>query len=110
VAETVRGPIDPRKSPSYPQRVHIRERPQLQQLLKTWEERIASAGLALASSTGQSPERQRLYSQMLGARDQLADAAKRLPTEVGAIYEEDRLRLDEAIGALERLFQKWEKA
>ena len=44
---------------------------------------------------------------MLGARDQIAEAVRRLPMEVGGLYEEDRHRLDEAVAALERLSRTW---
>jgi hypothetical protein len=43
---------------------------------------------------------------MLGARDQIADAARRLPGEVGELYEEDRHRLEEAVAALDRLINQ----
>jgi hypothetical protein len=97
------------KSPTYPQRVHLKERPMWQALLKSWEDRIAAASEQLAGLL-RGPERdryERLYAQMLGARDQLADAVRRLPMEVGALYEEDRLRAEEAVSALERLFARW---
>jgi hypothetical protein len=51
--------------------------------------------------------RERMYNQMLGARDQIADAVKRLPLEVGVLYEEDRHKLEEAIASLERIFTRW---
>jgi hypothetical protein len=97
---------DPRRSPSYPQRVHIRERAQWQALLKSWEDRIAEAGRQLPSRPDRA-QAERAYAQMLGARDQIADAARRLPMEVGGLYDEDRQRLDEAVAALERLFARW---
>ena len=45
---------------------------------------------------------------MLGARDQVADAVKRLPLETGHLYEEDRHRAEEAVAALDRLFKTWD--
>jgi hypothetical protein len=60
---------------------------------------------------GNSPSRagfERLFAQMLGARDQVADAARRLPMEVGELYEEDKHRLEEAVAALDRVFKRWE--
>ena len=45
---------------------------------------------------------------MLGARDQVADAVKRLPRETGDLYDEDHHRLEEAVAALDRLFQQWD--
>jgi hypothetical protein len=110
VNETVQRPVNPYVNPSYPQRVHIHERPKWQALLKTWDERVTAAGQTLPMRT-QGPDgeaRRLLYIQMMGARDQLAEAVRRLPMEVGSMYEDDRLRLEEAVAALERLFQKWE--
>ncbi|MBV8558874.1 MAG: hypothetical protein JO116_25315, partial [Planctomycetaceae bacterium] len=51
---------------------------------------------------------ERLFFQMEGARDQVADAARRLPGETGDLYEEDRHRLDEAVAALDRVFRRWD--
>ena len=101
-------PAHPQKSPTYPQRVHVRERAQWQAVLKTWEDRIAEARRSLDSRGAGHPAHDRLYAQMLGARDQIADAARRLPMEVGELYEEDKHRLEEAVAALERLFDRWE--
>jgi hypothetical protein len=100
-------PSDPNKSPTYPQRVHVRERTQWQAVLKTWEDRIAAARQSLDSRGADRPASERMYVQMLGARDQIADAARRLPMEVGDLYEEDKHRLEEAVAALERLFARW---
>jgi hypothetical protein len=101
-------PANPQKSPTYPQRVHVRERAQWQAVLKTWEDRIAEARRSLDSRGADHPAHDRLYAQMLGARDQIADAARRLPMEVGELYEEDKHRLEEAVAALERLFERWQ--
>jgi exonuclease VII small subunit len=79
-------------------------------VLRKCEERIAVARQKL-DVLGNSPSRpvfDRLYVQMLGARDQVADAARRLPMEVGDLYEEDRHRLEEAVAALDRVFGRWE--
>jgi hypothetical protein len=105
-------PTDPRRSPSYPQRVHIRERAQWQNVLDRWDQRVETARATYAQRSGRSDglELGRLFAQMLGARDQIADAVKRLPIEVGDLYEEDRHRLDEAVAALERLFARWDAA
>jgi hypothetical protein len=103
-------PVNPLKNPSYPQRVHIHERALWQDILRWCEERIATARQKL-NVIGNSPNRaafERLYAQMLGARDQVADAARRLPGETGDLYEEDKHRLHEAVNALERTFQRWE--
>jgi hypothetical protein len=97
------------KNPSYPQRVHVSRRAELEALLRQWDQRIAEATRKL-KVMGQSPERSkydRLHAQMLGGRDQLSEAVRRLPMEAGYLYEEDEHRLHQAIAALERLFQKW---
>ena len=103
-------PGDPYKNPSYPQRVHLNERARWQGVLQSCEERVAAARQKLGV-VGNGPERavfHRLYAQMLGARDQVADAARRLPLETGDLYEEDRHRLEEAVAALDRVFQRWD--
>jgi hypothetical protein len=46
----------------------------------------------------------------MGARDQFAEAAGRLPREAGELYEEDRERLEIAEEALTRLSKHWEAA
>jgi hypothetical protein len=97
---------NPLRNPSYPQRIHTRERAQWRGLLESWDARIAQAQSELGT-TEADPGRRRLLAQMLGARDQIADAARRLPTEVGDLYEEDHHRLNEAVAALERLFARW---
>ena len=58
----------------------------------------------------QAGELVRLYLQMLGARDQLAEAARRMPLETGDLYDEDKERFEQAVAALERVWQRWEKA
>ena len=105
-------PINPLKNPSYPQRIHIHERAHWQEVLRQCEERVAKARQQL-NVIGDGPNRAafaRLYVQMLGARDQVADAARRLPGEVGDLYEEDRHRLDEALAALDRVARRWDGA
>lgn len=102
-------PRDPWKNPSYPQRVHIGERAHWQAVLKKCDDRIAEARAKL-SAVGTGPNRanfERLFAQMLGARDQVADAARRMPMETGDLYEEDRHRLEEAVAALDRVLQRW---
>jgi hypothetical protein len=79
-------------------------------VLEQCEQRIASAQAKLNAVAG-SPDRaafERLYAQMLGARDQVADAARRLPMETGDLYAEDKHRLEAGVAALDRIFQKWE--
>ncbi len=100
---------DPKKNPSYPQRVHLNERPALIELLKSWDDRIAQARKKI-DVLGNHPNRgiyDRLYAQMLGGRDQLYDCVRRMPGECGHMYEEDKERLDAAVAALERVFAKW---
>ena len=98
------------KSPAYPNRVHLAERPRWEALLSEWDGRVASAreGLTGKSSGAGREESERLVVQMIGARDQLADAVRRLPMEVGHFYEEDHHRADHAVAALERLFRRWD--
>lgn len=103
-------PADPRRNPAYPQRVHTHERAHWQAVLRSCDERIApylDKRAALASAAPGRDRYDRLYAQMLGARDQIADAARRLPGEVGDLYEEDRHRLDEAVAALDRVIAAW---
>src|SRR5512135_143162 len=103
-------PVDPLKNPSYPQRAHIHERAHWQEILRRCEQRIATARQEL-NGLGDGPNRaafERLYAQMLGARDQVADAARRLPAETGDLYVEDRHRLEEAVAAFDRVLLQWE--
>jgi hypothetical protein len=79
-------------------------------MLEQCEERIVMARQKM-NVLGNSPNRpgfERLFAQMLGCRDQVADAARRLPMEVGDLYEEDKHRLLEAVAALDRVFKRWE--
>jgi hypothetical protein len=111
VTATDQASRDPRLSPTYPHRVHLKERPALQEKLRLWDAKVAAAATELAS-LGEGPgsaERRKLYFQMLGARDQISEAVRRLPMEVGHMYEDDKLRLEEAEAALERLFKEWQK-
>lgn len=97
------------RSPSYPRRIHVDERAELEAMLRGWEGRIgqARAKLDVLGANPDRPRYERTYAQMLGARDQIAEAVRRMPMEVGGLYEEDRHRLDEAVAALERLFKEW---
>ena len=79
-------------------------------LLKTWDERIAKARKKI-EVLGKNPSRinyNRLYAQMLGCRDQLSESVRRMPSECGDIYEEDKHKLDQAVAALDRVFAKWD--
>ena len=108
--QTVPAASDPRKNPSYPQREHLSEKPHWQSVLQNVESRVAVARQKLSALGNDSrrPAFERIYAQMLGARDQVADAVKRLPLETGGLYEEDHHRVDNAVEALDRLFQKWD--
>jgi hypothetical protein len=98
------------KNPSYPQREHFAERKPLEEKLRAWDEKIAAIGRKLAAM-GSHPKRdmyERLYHQMQGAHDQMAEAVRRMPLETGTLYDEDRERLANAEAALSRVFQRWE--
>ena len=100
---------DPRKNPSYPAREHLFEKPHWQSVLRDAEAQIAPfvQRLNVIGNDSNRATYERLYAQMLGARDQIADAVRRLPGETGDLYEEDKHRVEEAIVALNRLAQRW---
>jgi hypothetical protein len=103
-------PVNPLKNPSYPQRTHLLERAHWLEVLRSCEERIGRARQkldVLPAGASRAPF-ERLYAQMLGARDQVADAARRMPLECGDLYTEDKHRLEEAVAALDRVFQRWD--
>jgi len=103
-------PINPLKNPSYPQRVHLHERAHWEGVLKGVEDKISKVRQKL-DVIASGPNRaafERLYSQMLGARDQVADSVRRMPTETGGLYTEDRHRLEEGVAALDRILARWE--
>jgi hypothetical protein len=109
--QTATPPVaDPKKNPSYPQRVHLGEKPHWQGVLQSVEGRltVARQKLQALGNDARRPVFERIYAQMLGSRDQVADAVKRLPLETGGLYEEDHHRVEEAVAALDRLFQKWD--
>jgi hypothetical protein len=103
---------DPFKNPSYPARTHFSDAAQLSETLSSWQERIDAAITKLLNMppSGERTTLERLYHQALGARDQFADAARRIPREAGALYQEDRERLKAAEAALDRLAKQWEAA
>ncbi len=103
---------DPKKNPSYPQRVHLSEKPHWLGVLQSVETRVAEAQAKLAAlgNVGNREVFEKLHAQLLGARDQVAAAVKRLPLETGHLYEEDHHRVDDGVAALDRLFQKWDEA
>jgi len=101
---------NPFGNPSYPQRTHFGERPHLEETLSSWEQKISIVTGKL-TGLGNHPGRatyERLFFQMQGARDQMAEAVRRMPLETGALYEEDRERFEAAAAALGRLFQSWD--
>ncbi|QEH32855.1 hypothetical protein OJF2_13400 [Aquisphaera giovannonii] len=106
-------PALPPKNPSYPPRTHYGEKAQLAATLKSWDEKIAGVARKLATLRTDQPNRasfERAYYQMLGARDQMADAIRRMPLEAGDLYHEDQERLKNAEAALSRLMSRWDTA
>ena len=103
------APADPKKNPTYPGRQHLREKPHWQSVLRQAEDQIAPylQRLGVATNSPDLPKYERLYAQMCGARDQIADAVRRLPGETGDLYEEDKHRVEEAVAALDRLARRW---
>ena len=102
--------LKPYQSPSYPPRTHTAEGPKWRTALKAAQDRIAAAKRKLdviPAGPSRAPY-ERIYSQMLGARNQIADTGRRLPGEVGHMYHDDHHRLDEAVAALDRLFARWD--
>jgi hypothetical protein len=112
--ETTRGLVarsmDPTHNPSYPKRTHFLERAQLDEALRSCEERLASAGQKL-TALGAHGDRElcaRYFHQLQGARDQIAEAVRRLPLEAGELYHEDKERFQQAVAAFDRVWRKWE--
>lgn len=102
--------LNPFKSPSYPPRVHFHEREALQATLRSCEERLKGIRQRL-DLLGNHPQRaahERVYFQMIGARDQVADTVRRLPLETGALYDEDKERYEIAMAAFDRVFRRWD--
>ncbi|MGO9917854.1 MAG: hypothetical protein ACLQIB_24560 [Isosphaeraceae bacterium] len=99
-------------NPSYPARTHFQERQELEESLRVAEERVSAAGQKL-TAVADHPEQAalvRLYHQMMGARDQIADCVRRIPLEAAGLYEEDKERYVQADAALERTWRKWQAA
>ncbi len=104
-------PAVPFKSPTYPVRNHFAERATLEQQLRSIDDRIQAARRKLDVMAGNHADRptlERIYFQMQGARDQVAEGVRRLPLETGALYDEDHERFAEAIAAFERVYKRWE--
>ncbi len=106
MAQSTPNASDPRRSPTYPQRVNLSQRPALEATLRSWDDRIERARHELPAKPDRAAA-ERLLIQMNGARDQIADAVRRMPMEIGDLYAEDHHRLEEAAHALERLFAQW---
>jgi hypothetical protein len=103
--------IEPFHNPSYPLRDHFAERARLEEVLSKSEQRASAAKRKLEAigNLAASGEAVRLYHQLLGVRDQIAECVRRMPLETGGLYEEDRERFKQAEAALERVWQRWER-
>ena len=103
-------PVDPLRNPSYPKRTHTHERPIWDALLAEWTGKVntATARMAVLKNHPKRSDFEFVRAQMLGSLDQIADAGRRLPGEVGEMYEEDKHRVDQAVAALGRLLLRWE--
>ncbi len=101
--------LNPFQNPSYPKRVHVLERAQLEQSLRSCDERMSPV-LRKLNALGNHADRstyERLYHQLLGARDQVAEAVRRLPLETGGLYHEDKERYEQALAAFDRILKRW---
>jgi len=101
---------DPFHNPSYPARTHFHEREKLQASLHEAEERLSAARQKL-TALANHPEKAtfvRLYHQMMGARDQIAECVRRIPLEAADLYDEDAERYKQAVAAFERTWKKWQ--
>jgi hypothetical protein len=93
-------------------RDHFAERARLEEALRNSEERVDAARRKLearGNSVGNA-EAVRLYHQLLGVRDQIAECARRMPLETGALYREDAERFNQAKSALDRVWLRWTTA
>jgi hypothetical protein len=102
--------VDPFHNPSYPKRTHFHERDKLEESLRLAETRLNAARQKLdaLSNHAQHAHFVKLWHQMQGARDQIAETVRRLPLEAGDLYEDDKERYTQAVSALDRLWRKWE--
>ena len=92
------------KNPSYPYRVHTHEKPFWDGILRGLDERLNQARELVGADA--SEPRRFLLVQLAGARDQVYEMARRLPGEVGELYEEDRHKLEQAVAAFDRVAAK----
>jgi hypothetical protein len=104
--------VDPFHNPSYPARTHFHERAKLEESLNAAEERLCAARQKLSSLANHPRQAAfvRLYHQMMGARDQIADCVRRIPLEAADLYDEDKERHLQAVAALDRTWGKWQSA
>jgi hypothetical protein len=111
-AAPVPAPSHFAKNPTYPQRTHLGERKQLEDSLHSWTQKFADveAKLTALSNHPARATHERLYHQMQGALDQMAEAVRRMPLESGSLYKEDRERYEAAEAALRRLCSAWDAA
>lgn len=102
---------EPFRNPSYPLRDHFSERAKLEEALRTCDDRITSARRLLDAKGNLAGNARgvRLYHQLLGVRDQIAECARRMPLETGSLYDEDQERFKQATAALARVWQRWEQ-
>jgi hypothetical protein len=102
--------VSPWKNPSYPARTHWGERAALEAKLQSWDRKIEAIAqkLGVLGNAGSRSTHERIYHQMMGARDQMAEAVRRMPGEAGSLYDEDHERLVSAEAALTRLAERWE--
>jgi hypothetical protein len=105
------GGKEPFRNPSYPVRDHFSERAKLEDALRIATERVEAARGKLEAGGGaaRTAEAVRLYHQLLGAHDQIAECARRMPLETGGLYVEDQERFTQATAALDRTWHRWEQ-
>jgi hypothetical protein len=98
------------KNPSYPARTHQAERAELDALVASCDEKIAAfrKKLGLLGDHPRRAEYETLFHQLRGSRDQIADAAARMPREAGHLYHEDHERLEFAKQAFARTLARWD--
>jgi hypothetical protein len=104
--------VDPYHNPSYPKRTHFHEREGLETELGEVQMRldVVREKLDTFRTHPHYESFLRLYHQLAGARDQIAECAQRLPLEAGELYDLDKERYHQALAAMERLWQRWERA
>ena len=98
------------KNPSYPERTHFSERAALEGKLKACDEKLAAVKrkLGLLGNHAKKAEYERVYNQLCGARDQIADAGYRMAREAGGLYHEDLERLEAAERSFAWILQRWD--